>query len=239
MAKEMTLSGCAAAAQAVRVAKVDVICSFPIRPYTATMMELAKMVANGELDAEFVHGEGEHGQLSVCYGASAAGRAHLHGELGRRRDLRLRDLLAHLRRSPPGADDDRRPGARSAGRLRIGAHRRHVGARPGLAHGLVGDAAGGVRQPPHQLPHRRGRPGDVAPVRVPGRLLRLAHPGQGGVAGPGAGGRVLAPLQAGCARARSEEARIARPANPPRPGHDHGPAACAGVPGSSRRSSGR
>ena len=29
------------------------------------MMELAKMVANGELDAEFIYGEGEHAQLSV------------------------------------------------------------------------------------------------------------------------------------------------------------------------------
>ena len=73
MAKEMTLSGCAASAQAVKFAKVDVICSYPIRPYTAAMMELAKMVADGEIDAEFIHGEGEHGQLSVVYGASAAG----------------------------------------------------------------------------------------------------------------------------------------------------------------------
>jgi len=82
MAKEMTLSGCAAAAQAVKMAKVDVICSYPIRPYTATMMELSKMVANGELDAEFVHGEGEHAQLSVVYGASAAGARTFTGSSG-------------------------------------------------------------------------------------------------------------------------------------------------------------
>ena len=47
MAKEMMLSGCAAAAQAAKLAQVEVICSYPIRPYTAIMMELAKMVANG------------------------------------------------------------------------------------------------------------------------------------------------------------------------------------------------
>jgi len=82
MAKEMTLSGCAAVAQAVKMANVDVICSYPIRPYTATMMELAKMVANGEFDAEFVHGEGEHGQLSVVYGASAAGARTFTGSSG-------------------------------------------------------------------------------------------------------------------------------------------------------------
>ena len=44
MAKEMTLSGCASAAYAAKLAKVEVICSYPIRPYTAIMMELAKMV---------------------------------------------------------------------------------------------------------------------------------------------------------------------------------------------------
>ncbi|HTS01706.1 MAG TPA: pyruvate ferredoxin oxidoreductase, partial [Thermoanaerobaculia bacterium] len=63
MATEKILSGCAASALAVKMARVEVISSYPIRPYTAAMMELAKMVNNGELDAEFVHGEGEHAQL--------------------------------------------------------------------------------------------------------------------------------------------------------------------------------
>ncbi len=82
MAKEMVLSGTAAAAQAAKLAKVEVICSYPIRPYTALMMELAKMVANGELDAEFIHGEGEHAQLSVVLGAAAAGARALTGSSG-------------------------------------------------------------------------------------------------------------------------------------------------------------
>ena len=82
MAKEMVLSGCAASAQAAKYAKVDVVCSYPIRPYTALMMELAKMVANSELDAEFIHGEGEHAQLSVVLGAAAAGARVLTGSSG-------------------------------------------------------------------------------------------------------------------------------------------------------------
>jgi pyruvate ferredoxin oxidoreductase alpha subunit/oxalate oxidoreductase subunit alpha len=82
MAKEMVLSGCAASAQAAKMAKVEVVCSYPIRPYTALMMELAKMVANGELDAEFIYGEGEHAQLSVVLGASAAGARVLTGSSG-------------------------------------------------------------------------------------------------------------------------------------------------------------
>lgn len=82
MAQEKMLSGCAAAAQGAKFAEVEVICSFPIRPYTAIMMELAKMVANGELDAEFIHGEGEHAQVSVVLGASACGARAYTGSSG-------------------------------------------------------------------------------------------------------------------------------------------------------------
>ena len=82
MAQEKMLTGCAAAAIGAQLAEVEVICSYPIRPYTAIMMELAKMVANGELQAEFVHGEGEHAQISVVLGASAAGARALTGSSG-------------------------------------------------------------------------------------------------------------------------------------------------------------
>jgi pyruvate/2-oxoacid:ferredoxin oxidoreductase alpha subunit len=82
MAQEKLLSGCAAAAQGAKFAEVEVICSYPIRPYTAIMMELAKLVANGELDAEFIHGEGEHAQVSVVLGASAAGARAYTGSSG-------------------------------------------------------------------------------------------------------------------------------------------------------------
>jgi pyruvate/2-oxoacid:ferredoxin oxidoreductase alpha subunit len=82
MAQEKLLSGCAAAAQGAKYAEVEVICSFPIRPYTAIMMELSKMVANGELDAEFLHGEGEHAQVSVVLGASACGARAYTGSSG-------------------------------------------------------------------------------------------------------------------------------------------------------------
>jgi pyruvate ferredoxin oxidoreductase alpha subunit/oxalate oxidoreductase subunit alpha len=76
--KEMMLSGCAAQARN-GAGRGDLFVS--IRPY-AIMMELAKMVANGELDAEFVHGEGEHAQLSVVLGAAAAGARALTGSSG-------------------------------------------------------------------------------------------------------------------------------------------------------------
>ena len=82
MAKEMFLAGCAASAFGAKYARVEVISSYPIRPYTGVMMELSKIVANGELDAEFVHGEGEHAQVSIAYGASAAGARAYTGSSG-------------------------------------------------------------------------------------------------------------------------------------------------------------
>lgn len=82
MGKVRRISGCVAAAEAVRLADVDVISSYPIRPYTGIMSELARMIADGELDAELVYAEGEHGQLSIVYGASAAGARAFTGSSG-------------------------------------------------------------------------------------------------------------------------------------------------------------
>jgi pyruvate/2-oxoacid:ferredoxin oxidoreductase alpha subunit len=82
MPKEAFLAGCAAAATGAKLARVEVISSYPIRPYTGIMMELSRMVAAGELDAEFVHGEGEHAQVSIAQGASAAGARAYTGSSG-------------------------------------------------------------------------------------------------------------------------------------------------------------
>lgn len=82
MGRKVRISGCKAVAEAVKAADVDVIASYPIRPYTGVMVELARMVAEGELDAEFVHAEGEHAQLSIVLGASAAGARVFTGSSG-------------------------------------------------------------------------------------------------------------------------------------------------------------
>ena len=73
MPRETVMAGCSAAANGAKLARVEVISSYPIRPYTGIMMELSRMVADGELDAEFIHGEGEHAQVSIAQGASASG----------------------------------------------------------------------------------------------------------------------------------------------------------------------
>lgn len=82
MGRTLRISGVKAVAEAVKAADVDVIASYPIRPYTGVMIELARMVAEGELDAEFIHAEGEHAQLSIVMGASASGARVFTGSSG-------------------------------------------------------------------------------------------------------------------------------------------------------------
>jgi pyruvate ferredoxin oxidoreductase alpha subunit/oxalate oxidoreductase subunit alpha len=76
------LPGLSAVAKAAVQADVDVISSYPIRPYTGLMIELSEKVAQGELDAEFVHGEGEHAQLGIVHGASLSGARAMTGSSG-------------------------------------------------------------------------------------------------------------------------------------------------------------
>ena len=80
--KKVRINGCVAAAQAAKYADVDVITAYPIRPYTATMMALAQMVANGELDAEYIVADSEHSQLSIAHGASSSGARVFTGSSG-------------------------------------------------------------------------------------------------------------------------------------------------------------
>jgi pyruvate/2-oxoacid:ferredoxin oxidoreductase alpha subunit len=80
--KTVRINGCVAAAQAAKYADVDVITAYPIRPYTATMMALAQMVANGELDAEYIVADSEHSQLSIAHGASSSGARVFTGSSG-------------------------------------------------------------------------------------------------------------------------------------------------------------
>jgi len=62
-----------AMAEAVKLANVDCISAYPITPQTHIVEHLAELVAEGELDAEFIPVESEHSALSVCAGTSAVG----------------------------------------------------------------------------------------------------------------------------------------------------------------------
>src|SRR5262245_19077042 len=67
------MNGCSAAAYAAVYANVDVITAYPIRPYSAIMMNLALFIADGILDAEYLHADGEHSQLSAAFRAASCG----------------------------------------------------------------------------------------------------------------------------------------------------------------------
>lgn len=73
MAKRVGMEGAAAAAEAARLARIDVVAAYPITPQSHIAERLAEMVADGELDAEFVCVESEHSAMSACMGASAVG----------------------------------------------------------------------------------------------------------------------------------------------------------------------
>ncbi len=73
MGRRVGLEGSFAVAEAVRMVNTDVIAAYPITPQTHIVERLAEMIADGELDAEFICVESEHSAMSACVGASAAG----------------------------------------------------------------------------------------------------------------------------------------------------------------------
>ncbi len=73
MAKRVGIEVSLAIADAVKMADADVVAAYPITPQTHIVEHLAELVANGELDAEYIPVESEHSVMSACLGASAAG----------------------------------------------------------------------------------------------------------------------------------------------------------------------
>jgi len=67
------LEGSMAVARAVALCKPGVISAYPITPQTHIVEELAQMVADGKLNAQFVNVESEHSAASVVLGGEAAG----------------------------------------------------------------------------------------------------------------------------------------------------------------------
>lgn len=67
------MEGSHAVAEAVKLCKPDVISAYPITPQTHIVERLADMVADGDLDSEYICVESEFSALSACLGASAAG----------------------------------------------------------------------------------------------------------------------------------------------------------------------
>ncbi len=73
MAKRIGIEVSLAIAEAAKLARVDVVAAYPITPQTHIVEHLAELVADGELDAQYIPVESEHSAMSACLGASAAG----------------------------------------------------------------------------------------------------------------------------------------------------------------------
>lgn len=80
--REDLLTGCQAVAQGVRLADVDVIAAYPIRPYTEVMDQLSKIIADGQLDAEYIIADSEHSQFEIVKHASSVNARAFAGSSG-------------------------------------------------------------------------------------------------------------------------------------------------------------
>ncbi len=73
MGKRVAMEVSIAIAEAVKLARAEVIAAYPITPQTHIVEHLSELVANGELDAEYVTVESEHSAISCCLGSVATG----------------------------------------------------------------------------------------------------------------------------------------------------------------------
>ncbi len=73
MSKRVGMEVSIAVSEAVKLANADVIAAYPITPQTHIVEHLSELVADGELDAEYICVESEHSAMSACVGSSAAG----------------------------------------------------------------------------------------------------------------------------------------------------------------------
>lgn len=73
MAQRVGMEVSIAIGEVVKLANADVIAAYPITPQTHIVEHLAELVANGDLDAQYIPVESEHSAMSACLGASAVG----------------------------------------------------------------------------------------------------------------------------------------------------------------------
>jgi len=69
----VALEGSQALARAVALCRPEVVAAYPITPQTHIVENIAKLVADGKLDCDFVSVESEHSAASVVLGAACAG----------------------------------------------------------------------------------------------------------------------------------------------------------------------
>src|SRR5215470_11167050 len=80
--KTSLITGSEAIAVACKLADVDVITAYPIRPYDTVMQYVAKLVSHGEMDCEYIVAESEHSQFEIVKHAAAVGARVFCGSSG-------------------------------------------------------------------------------------------------------------------------------------------------------------
>jgi len=95
---EQLATGCEAIAEAIRLADVDVMAAYPIRPYDGVMQAAAKLIANGKMDVEYIVADGEHSQFEI---RSRSTSPSPRGRSARTSACRFRSRSAWTARSSP------------------------------------------------------------------------------------------------------------------------------------------
>ncbi len=73
MGEKKFITGDEAVAYAVKLARVKVVSAYPITPQTPIVERIAKFIADGELEADYIRVESEHSAMAGCLGACMAG----------------------------------------------------------------------------------------------------------------------------------------------------------------------
>ncbi|HYB76637.1 MAG TPA: pyruvate ferredoxin oxidoreductase [Candidatus Bathyarchaeia archaeon] len=82
LAQEALITGSEAIAVACKLANVDVVTAYPIRPYDTVMQYMSQLVADGELDCEFIVADSENSQFEIVKHASVCGARVFCGSSG-------------------------------------------------------------------------------------------------------------------------------------------------------------
>ena len=80
--QEALITGAEAIAVACKLADVDVVTAYPIRPYDTVMQYMSQLVADGELDCEFIVADSENSQFEIVKHASVCGARVFCGSSG-------------------------------------------------------------------------------------------------------------------------------------------------------------
>ena len=111
MGEQRFLNGNHAVAHAVMLAKPEVVAAYPITPQTTIIEKLAELIADGQLDADFIKVESEHSALAACYRRCLRGVPGLHRHQLSGARLHVRDAALRQQQPVSGGDGGGQPGA--------------------------------------------------------------------------------------------------------------------------------